>query len=265
MSVIHSKNVNTQAIDFSKPYPYTNGAGCAIYFKHENKPLHIQTPRMLNLYGLNVYKNEATDKISSVTVTLQFNSSTDKINRVDNFLKKISRIDNLVMTTAKNNPKTWLKYHRSIPNTAIKALFKKSLYYKQLQGGGIDYSVPPTFKVKIPYYNGKMDFVLLDENNKSMDFDLEYLEKKIEDKCYIKCIFNPVIWIRNDKNFGITYNVKAMQIIENPDKEKYNTYKTKKQNNTNSTDNPNKIENYFGTSKKNDSDDDDESDDEQTF
>ena len=263
MSIIKSSQLSIQEINFSKPYPYTNGSGCAVYMKSNNKSLFVQTPRMLCLYGLNAWKDEKTDKITSITITLQFNSSADKPNRVDNFLKRMSRLDNLVMTTAKNNSKTWLKYHRTIPNTAIKALYKKSFYYKQLAEGGIDHSVPPTFKVKIPYYNGKMDFTLLDENNEPMEFDLEYLQKKIVDKCYIKCIFNPVIWIRNDKNFGVTYNVKALQIIENPDKEMYNTKKTNKKTKEDNLDNPNKIENYFGNSKNDDSDDDDS--DEETF
>ena len=60
-----------------------------------------------------------------------------------------------------------------------------------------------------------------------MDFDLEYLQEKIVDKCYIKCIFNPVIWLRKDKNFGITYNVVALQIIENPNKDNYKKNKKK--------------------------------------
>ena len=92
-----------------------------------------------------------------------------------------------------------------------------------------------------------------------MDFDLEYLQEKIVDKCYIKCIFNPVIWLRKDKNFGITYNVVALQIIENPNKD---NYKNKKKSKEDNSDNPNKIENYFGTTKKNDSESESDSDEE---
>ena len=45
--------------------------------------------------------------------------------------------------------------------------------------------------------NNKFDsnFTVLDENNKPVDFDLEYLQEKIVDKCYIKCIFNPSIYV----------------------------------------------------------------------
>ena len=131
---------------------------------------------------------------------------------------------------------------------ALKALYKKTLYHKTLPEGGIDHSVPPSFKLKIPYYNDKFNFTLLDENNKPMDFDLDYLQEKIVDKCYIKCIFNPVIWLRKDKNFGITYNVVALQIIENSNKDNYK--KNKKKSKEDSSDNPNKIENYFGTTTK---------------
>ena len=107
MPIIKSSQLDTQEINFSKPYPYTNGSGAAIYMKYEDKSLYLQTPRMLCLYGLNAWKDEKTDKITSITITLQFNSSADKPNRVDNFLKKMTRLDNLVMSTAKKNSKTF--------------------------------------------------------------------------------------------------------------------------------------------------------------
>ena len=264
MSILRPKNIQIRHVDetsqelkLSKPMPYSNNQGYAVYINYNNKKLYIQTPRMLNLFGLGIYNDEKTDKPKTITLTLQFASNSDKINRVDNFQKTLSKLDNFVMATANKNHKTWFNYPRTLPPDALRALFKKTLYHKTLPEGGIDHSVPPSFKLKIPYYNDKFNFTLLDENNKPMDFDLEYLQQKIVDKCYIKCIFNPTIWLRKDKNFGITYNVVALQIIENTDKNFY-----KKNNKKSNEDNPNKIENYFGTTKKNDSDSESESDDE---
>lgn len=254
MNDIKSKHVDINNIEFSAPSPYSKGNGHAINFKYNNKILNMQTPKLLCLYDLNMYKNDK-DVITSINMTLQFNSASDKTNRVDNFLKKITKIDNLVMTNAFNNYKTWLKSHRSIPVSQLKALYKKSLYYKlNPESGEIDHSVPPTFKIKIPYRNNKFDsnFIVLDEDNKPVDFDLEYLQAKIVAKCYIKCIFNPSIYVI-DKNFGITYKALAIQIIENHNKQDFIPKKISK-----NKDNPNKIENYFG--KKDESDDDDDDD-----
>jgi len=254
MSVTKSNRLVVENIEFTKPKQYSNGKGCAVNLKHDNKILNIQTPRLLSLFGLNTYK-DSNDKITSINITLQFNSASDKINRVDNLLKKIKRLDNLVKYTANENHKTWLNYHRKIPNEALEALFKQSLYYRKLPDGNIDHSTPPTFKIKIPYYNNKLDFTLLDENNNSIDYNLEYLQKIIVDRCIIKCIINPSIYVV-DKNFGITYKVVALQVFENtlPKVD----YKSKK--NKSESSNPNKIENYFGT-KKNESDDDESDDD----
>ena len=104
-----------------------------------------------------------------------------------------------MLCTANKNHKTWFNYPRTLPPDALKALYKKTLYHKTLPEGGIDHGVPPSFKLKIPYYNDKFNFTLLDQNNKPMDFDLDYLQEKIVDKCYIKCIFNPVIWLEKIK------------------------------------------------------------------
>lgn len=250
MSVTKSKNINMENLDFSKPRPYSNGKGCAINFKHNNKILNFQTPRMLCLFGLNTYKDD-NDNITSITITLQFDSSIDKTNRVDNFLKKIKKIDNLVKYTANQNHKTWLNHHRKVPSEFLNALYKNSLYYKQLPDGEIDYSVPPSFKIKIPYYNKKLDITLLDEENNPIEYDLDYLEKLVVDKCIIKCIINPSIWII-DKNFGITYKVVALQVFKNKKK------KTKKEKKQENDFNPNKIENYFGNNNQ-DSDDENDS------
>jgi hypothetical protein len=257
MNDIKSKHVDINNIEFSAPSPYSKGNGHAINFKYNNKILNMQTPKLLCLYDLNMYKNDK-DVITSINMTLQFNSASDKTNRVDNFLKKITKIDNLVMTNAFNNYKTWLKSHRSIPVSQLKALYKKSLYYKlNPESGEIDHSVPPTFKIKIPYRNNKFDsnFIVLDEDNKPVDFDLEYLQAKIVAKCYIKCIFNPSIYVI-DKNFGITYKALAIQIIENHNKQDFIPKKNSK-----NKDNPNKIENYFGKKDESDDDNDDDDDD----
>lgn len=264
MSILRPKNIKIRHVDetsqelqLSKPIPY--GQISFVNIKYSGKKVYVQTPRMKNIFGLNVYKDEKTDKPKNITITLQFASDSDKINRVDNFQKTLSKFDNLIMATANKNHKTWFNYPRTLPRDALKALYRKTLYHKILPEGGIDYSVPPSFKLKIPYNNEQFNFTLLDENNKPMDFDLEYLQEKIVDKCFIKCIFNPAIWIMKDKNFGVTYKVVALQIIENPDKDNYK--KNKKKSKEDNSDNPNKIENYFGTTKKNDSDSDSDDED----
>ena len=245
MTIIKTKDMNISEINLSKPKPYSNGKGHCVNFYYNGSPLNFQTPRMLSIFGLNIYKNEKTDTIQSINVCLQFNSSADKVNRVDNFLKKISKLDHLVKSTAKKNHKLWLNYHKKIPSDAIDALYKKSLYHKILPTGDIDHSVPPTFKIKLPFYNNQFkDLILLDTNNTPIEYDLDYLQSHIIDKCIIKCIINPSIYII-DKNFGITYSVKALQIfpkMANPIQPKID------------------IVNYF-QDKKNDSSSEEEDDD----
>ena len=87
--------------------------------------------------------------------------------------------------------------------------------------------------------------------------DLSDLPEKIyfeNDIC--KC---PEAFVGETKEInGITYKVVALQVFENtlPKVD----YKSKK--NKSETNNPNKIENYFGTSKKNDSEDEEDEEEE---
>jgi hypothetical protein len=232
--VIHkSKNININDIKFSEPKAYSKGLGSSINFYLDKKPLYIQTPRMLSKYGVNIYRDEKSEIIKSITLVLQFNSMVDKPNRVDNFLKKIKKIDELVNIKATKNHKKWLHLHKSYVNKdSIEALQKKSLYYSNLQNMEIDYSKPPTFKIKLQYYNNEIQNVLLlNKDNEKINYTLEDLEKKLKGEVIIKCIINPSIYIVN-QNFGITYNVKAIQII--------NKMKTEKKKETKNT-----INNYF--------------------
>lgn len=252
MPVIKSKYLNIDNIKFSKPNYYSKGGGSIALFQ-DNSLLEIQTPKLASIFGLSCYKDdEKDDKIKSITITLQFNSKADDTNRVDNFLKKIKKLDNKIKSEASKQHKSWLKCSKPVPNEAINALFKKSLYYKTLPTTEIDYSVPPTFKVKIPYYNDKIgDLNVFNQNNESVDFDLEYLQDKIVDGCVVKAIIQPKIWII-DKKFGITYNLKALQIFEG------SLLKQKKTNNNNN--NNKSINLYFNNQNSNNKSDDSDSD-----
>ena len=68
MSILRPKNIKIRHVDdssqdlqLSKPMPYSNGQGYSVNFKYKGKK-YIQTPRMKNLFGLGVYKDEKTDK-----------------------------------------------------------------------------------------------------------------------------------------------------------------------------------------------------------
>ena len=62
----------------------------------------------------------------------------------------------------------------------------------------IDNSKPPSIKVKIPFYNNKIqDFILLDKDKNKLDYSIEELEKKLKGEVIVKCILNPTIYIVN--------------------------------------------------------------------
>ena len=85
-------------ISFAEPFFFdkTKNA-CLINILYDKKPLYLQTPRLLCKFGLNGFKDEKTDIVKSYTVSLQFNSEADSINRVDNFQKKRNLLINLFL------------------------------------------------------------------------------------------------------------------------------------------------------------------------
>ena len=83
MSILRPKNFKichvdetSQDLQLSKPVPYSKGQMSFVNIKYAGKHLYIQTPRMLNIFGLNTYKDEKTDRIKNVSITLQFASDS---------------------------------------------------------------------------------------------------------------------------------------------------------------------------------------------
>ena len=241
MSVIKSNYINVPDIQFSKPKTYSIGKGSAVSLYYKGKPIYMQTPRVLSLYGVNIYKDD-NEKIKTINLVLQLNTDVDKTPRVSNFLKQLKKIDKLVSNTANSEHKSWLHESKPLSKDYIDALQKKSLYYSLLQNMEINHSKPPTFKVKIPYYNNEIqNLIVFDKDNNKIDYTIEELEKKLKGEVIVKCIINPSIYIVN-QNFGITYNLKALQIIEKRPSQKTTKKKSSKPSNT--------IDNYFNDANK---------------
>tara|TARA_Y100000741_G_C18233303_1_gene550700 strand:+ start:554 stop:1351 length:798 start_codon:yes stop_codon:yes gene_type:complete len=245
-----SKHINVDEISLAKPQFYSK-TGASVGLFYLNKLLEIQTPKLMCRFGINCYKEEEkSEKIKSITIALQFASDVDKTNRVDNFQKMIKRLDKKVKEEGFKSHKVWLKINKPPPKDVMKALYKETLYYKRLPTTEIDYSVPPTFKVKVPYYNNKLgELTILDENNNPIEYDLDFLKEKIVDGAILKAIVQPKVYIM-DKNFGITYNLKALQFYGKSSKKKNKKEKNKS------------INSYFGKQEEveNDSSNDSDSD-----
>lgn len=255
MSVIKSNHLDISKISFSSPYFFDKSkTACLINVLYNNKPLYLQTPKLLCKFGLSGYKDENSETIKSYTIALQFNSSADKTNRVDNFQKKLKSFDNLIFNNVLKNTKQWLNYNKKIPKEALKTFFSKSLLYKILPTTEIDYSTPPTFKTKLPFKNNEFnDLTVLNTDNKPIIFDLDYLEQNVIEGAIIKTIVQPTIWIR-DKKIGITYNLKSILIYPNKIQKKIK----------NKSSNSKSISTYFNNidahkSSSNNSDDNDSS------
>ncbi len=253
MPVTKSKDVDISEINF----PNLNKKSSFQVFPlfYNNTTLYIQTPRLLSIFGMNI--NEY-DKKKNIVATLQFNSDVDRVNRVDNYMKQIKKLDSLIKHTANKNHKTWLNTPFKIPSDSLDALYKPSLYYKKLPSGEYDHSVPPTKKVKFQIRKGENTFELYDKDSNNItlgtfDENIEFLEKSLENKSVIvKCILHPTIYIV-DKNFGVTYNVKAFQLFD--------TYKSKKKQKATVEKKSKDINSYFASSKNDSSEDEDEDSD----
>merc|ERR1711959_163084 len=98
---------------------------------------------------------------------------------------------------------------KGVSKDVLKALYTPQLRVsKDKETGEPDGKYPPTFRLKIPYYEGKWQCKVFDENKNKIEEDLrEVLVPGCEVKALIKC---GGLWFVSGK-YGCTW--KALQLV----------------------------------------------------
>jgi hypothetical protein len=145
------------------------------------------------------------EKSSSYSLPLSLDNYRELSSAECEFLKGIKAIDEYVKALAIENSQAW--FRKSMKKDVIDELFTSSIKES--------YEWPPTFKCKLPYYNGKFNCDFYDQSRKKCEVD------SITQNCHIIGLINITsIWFINNR-FGVTWQMKQLQVFQTP---KYNTF-----------------------------------------
>ncbi len=211
IKVIHISQFSPTNLIPSAPKRNQNG-GLRIDLDYKDPVLNgshylVQTPKLRLPFGMQQYGGEEKkdDKSSSYSLSLSLDNYRDLSSHENEFLKGIKAIDEHIKSLAIENSQTW--FRKSMKKDVIEELFSSSIRETK--------DWPPTFKAKLPYYNGKFNCDFYDQSRKKCQVD------SITQNCHIIGLVNVTsIWFVNNR-FGVQWQLKQLQVFQSP---KYDTF-----------------------------------------
>ena len=218
-TIVDGTLFSAQNIKFSAPKANASGGKSVnILNKATNTGLRLSTPLMLT-WGAADFVDEKTGKGNGkYEMGMQFPSDEYKNADMDAFLKNMQEFEKKIKEDAMTYSKEWFgKVHKS--EDVINALWTPMLKYsKDKATGEPDLNKAPTFRVKIPIWEGTWKCEIYDEDGNALFpsanptvTPLDYLQKGINLAAVIQC---GGLWFANGK-FGLTWKL-IQAVVQKP-------------------------------------------------
>lgn len=190
----------------------SGGKNIPIFNRAARAGLKLSTPMMLT-WGVNENDFDNTGK-KSYDMSLQFPSAEYATPDTLAFLENLKRLEMFIKEQACLNSKAW--FGKVLSAEVVEAFWTPMLKYpKDKSTGDLDYSKSPTFRVKIPFWDGKFKFEAFNVHGemifpKEQSNIMDVIPKGSDVKIILQC---GGIWFAGGK-FGVTW--KPFQMVVKP-------------------------------------------------
>lgn len=221
---MNSRPISVRTIDISKvsfvPGPSKPGRNPAINLKYDGQPLNILVPRLAFPGGVMMRTDEKTGNTSYTlmgTLANCDNYANDRsdgntdIQKLYNFLLDL---ESKIISTAVENSVKWFGKKRSEEGiregfTRIIGTSKDNIDGEWVPNG----KYPPSFKTKIPVYDGKVSMEIVDGNRNSMYATPQSLSSIFSKGVEGNLVVSGSIYVMSGGGFGVTWRVQAAQVF----------------------------------------------------
>ena len=214
--VLNVDNWDTTSIKYMAPKINDRGGkAISMISKQTNRSLHISTPLLMS-WGINDWVDDKGDSDGKFSISLNFPNPEYSNAKTDLFFSKLTAFENQILDDAVKNSELW--WGEDMSREVAKHTFFPFIKYSKLKDSKkIDTSKPPSFRAKVPNYNGKWAVEIYDtkqnllfpssnENHTPVDF----VPKMSSVACVLQC---GGIWI-GGKGWGLTW--KLIQCVVKP-------------------------------------------------
>lgn len=197
-------------ITYGQPRVLDNG-GKAIFLSYTNKdgrknPLVIQTPEMVAPFGLGCWKNEGGTNKYTVDLSFKGMENREVLQSLFNGLRTFEK---KIVSDAFANSQAWLK--KSFKSEEfVEALSTPIIRFAKDKNGDVTDKYPPTFKVTLPFKDGRFACDVYDKHKNVMNLnDVDMKGARVS--ALIQCLG---IWVAGGK-FGTSFKVLQMRVTPN--------------------------------------------------
>lgn len=192
----------------------SGGKNIAIINSKTRKTTMLSTPLMLT-WGMSEFIDEKTGK-KVYDLSLQFPNANYPDEAGEAFLQKMIKFEQKIKADAITNSREWFDKPR-MSTDVVEALWSPMLKYpKNKITRETDYTMAPTFRIKVPYWDGEFKTEIYDFNKNQLwpsetaSTPLEYVPKFTRIACVLQC---GGIWFAAGR-FGVTW--KLFQAVVKP-------------------------------------------------
>lgn len=191
---------DTSKISFG-PVEKTKMGGKIIELRYDgSKRLSLQTPTVALPFGLNKPFTDGDNQSFSVDLSFR---GYDTSPAIADFMAKMREFDAVVLKAAVENSPEWFGKAKS--EEVISEFFRPNVRESK------NPQYAPTFKVKIPNYNGIPSARFFDENKEPAEMAI--LAKGTRAKFLLEVTS---VWFVNN-NFGVSWRMRQALVVSRPD------------------------------------------------
>lgn len=153
--VLTASEWDIRAIKYTKPKVNDRGGkAITLFSKQTTSFLNVATPMMMT-WGVSDYVDEKTGiPDGKYSMSLNFPNEDYRNAATDEFLQKLKDFEAQILSDAVENSESW--WGEKLNLDVAKHTFFPFLKYSKIKDSKkIDYSKPPSIRVKVPYYEEK--------------------------------------------------------------------------------------------------------------
>ena len=208
--VVLPKNFNIGQLSYGIPKQQSTG-GKTIFIAYAGQQLYMQTPAMKAPFGISMWPsdNGGPDKYS---IDLSFEGRESR-EQVQAFFDALQAIDKRLVNDAMENSQAWFKKKYAAVEV-VEALYSPTVRYsKDRETGEINERYAPTFKMSLPFKDGKFLFPAFGSRREEIDMHEAYTNARSKGARVQAIVQCSAIWIVGNK-FGLMWKVRQLKLEE---------------------------------------------------
>jgi hypothetical protein len=218
-AIVNASNANIDLVTFTEAKRNKQG-GLGVSFRYDNQNFSLRLPRMAFPGGLLQREDDKGTVSYSLIGSLKGcdpygkarSTNDDEMSKLYNFLLDLQ--EKLIQTATENSPK-WFGKKRG--EESIRDSFNdRSILSVSSDKVGDSYTpngkYPPSFRVKLPYYDGRISMDVVDASTKPVFLTVDSLRSVFPKGVAANLIVSGSVYIIG-QSFGVTWRISMAQVF----------------------------------------------------